>query len=204
MQNLARSQDIIGWDLYMMGMLSKQMAAVQSTYLLQHQSARPVLKWLSGLITQLLQVTHCQWIYRCVLVHDKSGIDEGDRAPAGLGRRGAGGRRHVPTGMQFRRIGNNEWRTAGILDSGHSGGKGGMPPLGHGTRLVTALRARNHGHVRAIIECTTINAYARHHLVWAEQFPGIRHPGRREPSLRGSDCNAVSHPCLRRIMTPIG
>jgi hypothetical protein len=72
MQNLARSQDIIGWDLYMMGMLSTQMAAVQSVYLLQHQSARPVSKWLSGLITQLLQVTHCQWIYRCVLIHDRS------------------------------------------------------------------------------------------------------------------------------------
>jgi hypothetical protein len=72
MQNLARSQDIIGWDLYMMGMLSTQMAAVQSVYLLQHQSARPVLKWLSGLIMQLLQMTHCQWIYRCVLVHDRS------------------------------------------------------------------------------------------------------------------------------------
>ena len=27
MQNLACSQDIIGWDLFMMGMLSKQMAA---------------------------------------------------------------------------------------------------------------------------------------------------------------------------------
>ena len=56
----------------MMGMLSKQMAAVQSVYLLQHQSAQPVSKRLSGVITQLLQVTHCQWIYRCVLVHDRS------------------------------------------------------------------------------------------------------------------------------------
>jgi hypothetical protein len=72
MQNLARSQNIIGWDLYMMGMVSKQMAAIQSIYLLQHQSARLVSKWLSGLSTQLLQVTHCQWIYRCVLVHDRS------------------------------------------------------------------------------------------------------------------------------------
>ena len=50
----------------MMAMLSKQMAAVQSVYLLQHHYSRPVSKWLSGLITQLLQVTHCQWIYRCV------------------------------------------------------------------------------------------------------------------------------------------
>jgi hypothetical protein len=56
----------------MMGMLSSKLAAVQSVYLLQHHSTRPVSKWLSGLITQLLQVTHCQWIYRCVLVHDRS------------------------------------------------------------------------------------------------------------------------------------
>ena len=72
LQDLARSQDVIGWDLYMMGMLSSKLAAVQSVYLLQHHSTRPVSKWLSGLITQLLQVTHCQWIYRCVLVHDRS------------------------------------------------------------------------------------------------------------------------------------
>ncbi len=26
--------------------------------------------WAIGLITQLLQVTHAQWIYRCLLVHD--------------------------------------------------------------------------------------------------------------------------------------
>ena len=56
----------------MMGMLSTQMAAVQSAYLLQHQSTHPVSIWLLGLITQLLQVTHCQWIYRCVVVHDRS------------------------------------------------------------------------------------------------------------------------------------
>ena len=72
LHDLARSQDVIGWDLYMMGMVSKQLANIQSVYLLQSQSTRTVTKWMSGLITQLLQVTHCQWIYRCVLVHDRS------------------------------------------------------------------------------------------------------------------------------------
>jgi hypothetical protein len=72
MQDLARSQDVIGWDLFMMGMLSKQMADVQSAHFLQHHYSRLVSKWISGLITQLLQVTHFQWIYRCVLVHDRS------------------------------------------------------------------------------------------------------------------------------------
>ncbi len=28
------------------------------------------MRWISGLITQLLLVTHNQWIYRCVLVHN--------------------------------------------------------------------------------------------------------------------------------------
>ncbi len=28
------------------------------------------MRWISGLITQLLQVTHTQWIYQCVLVHN--------------------------------------------------------------------------------------------------------------------------------------
>jgi hypothetical protein len=48
LHNLARSQDVISWDLYMMGMLSTQMAAVQSAYLLQHQSTRPVSTWLGA------------------------------------------------------------------------------------------------------------------------------------------------------------
>ncbi len=55
-----------------MRMLLKQMANVQSAHFLQHLYSRPVSKWISGLITQFLQVTHFQWIYRCVLVHDRS------------------------------------------------------------------------------------------------------------------------------------
>ena len=72
MHELARSQDIIGWDLFMMGSLSTRMATVQSAHLLQHHNTRPASKWISGLITQLLQITHSQWIYRCVLVHDRT------------------------------------------------------------------------------------------------------------------------------------
>jgi hypothetical protein len=56
----------------MMGMLLKQMANVQSAHFLQHHYSRPVSKWISGLITLLFQVTHFQWINRCVLIHDRS------------------------------------------------------------------------------------------------------------------------------------
>ncbi len=67
MQDMARSQDVIGWDLFMMGMLLKQMVDVQSAYFLQHHYSCPVSKWISGLIAQLLQVTHFQWIYSASL-----------------------------------------------------------------------------------------------------------------------------------------
>jgi hypothetical protein len=70
MQKLAISPYIIGWDHYKMGMVSKQIAKIQSAYLLHSNSLRPASSWIAGLITQLLQVMHSQWIYRCILVHD--------------------------------------------------------------------------------------------------------------------------------------
>jgi hypothetical protein len=74
MQKLAISQDIIGWDHYMMGMVSKQIAKIQSAYLLHLHcnSSQLASSWIMGLIIQLLQVMHSQWIYICVLVHDRS------------------------------------------------------------------------------------------------------------------------------------
>ena len=72
MHKLSRSQDIIGWDLFMMGSLLTRMAIVQSAHLLQHHNTQPASKWISGLITQLLQIAHSQWIYQCVLVHDRT------------------------------------------------------------------------------------------------------------------------------------
>jgi hypothetical protein len=32
------------------------------------------MRWITGFITQLLQVTHTQWIYQCVLVHDHTTV----------------------------------------------------------------------------------------------------------------------------------
>ncbi len=70
MQDLAELQDKIGWDNFAMGMVSTKLLQVQSAHLLQCNSARTARNWISGFITQLLQVTHSQWIYRCILVHN--------------------------------------------------------------------------------------------------------------------------------------
>jgi hypothetical protein len=41
-------------------------------FFLHSKSSSHATHWISGLITQLLQVTHIQWIYQCILVHDRT------------------------------------------------------------------------------------------------------------------------------------
>jgi hypothetical protein len=72
MQDLAALQDIIGWDNFAMVMVSKKLLQIQSAHLSQCNSGSRAKKWISGFITQLLQVMHSQWIYRCVLVHNRT------------------------------------------------------------------------------------------------------------------------------------
>ncbi len=72
MQDLAALQDIFGWNNFAMGMVSKKLLQIQSAHLSQCNSGHTAKKWISGFITQLLQVTHSQWIYRCVLVHNQT------------------------------------------------------------------------------------------------------------------------------------
>jgi hypothetical protein len=55
-----------------MGMISSKLLPIQSAYNHINGASSHATCWISGLITQLLQVTHTQWIYRCVLVHDRS------------------------------------------------------------------------------------------------------------------------------------
>ena len=54
-----------------MGMVSQALLTLYSTISHTSNSSSSATRWISGLITQLLQVTHTQWIYRCVLVHDR-------------------------------------------------------------------------------------------------------------------------------------
>jgi hypothetical protein len=69
-QEFSISQDKIGWGNFIVGMISTKLLGIQDSYLRVRGSARSSQKWAMGLITQLLQVTHGQWIYRCILVHN--------------------------------------------------------------------------------------------------------------------------------------
>jgi hypothetical protein len=69
-QEFAISQDKIGWGNFIVGMISTKLLGIQDSYLWVRGSAWSSERWAMGLITQLLQVTHGQWIYRCTLVQD--------------------------------------------------------------------------------------------------------------------------------------
>jgi hypothetical protein len=55
-----------------MGMVSSKLLPIQSDFFLHSKSSSHGTRWISGLIAQRLQVTHTQWIYRCILVHDRT------------------------------------------------------------------------------------------------------------------------------------
>jgi hypothetical protein len=55
-----------------MGMISNKLLAIQSSHFHTSGKSYRATRWITGLITQLLQVAHTQWIYRCMLVHDRT------------------------------------------------------------------------------------------------------------------------------------
>ena len=63
---------MIGWDNFVMGMIPRMLLAIQSTHFHTTGKSSCATQWIAGLITHLLQITYTQWIYRCVLVHDRN------------------------------------------------------------------------------------------------------------------------------------
>ncbi len=59
----------------MMGMVSAKLFSIQESHLRLCAPHRSPERWAIGLVMQLLQVIHAQWIYRYLLVHNRtSGI----------------------------------------------------------------------------------------------------------------------------------
>ena len=72
---MARAQDKIGWRRFMEGMVSTELLKLQSESARIQGLKLSMSRWSTGLITKLLEVTHGQWIYRNLLVHDRiSGV----------------------------------------------------------------------------------------------------------------------------------
>jgi hypothetical protein len=65
---MARAKDAIRWQQFMVGMIWSEIWVIQTTHTALSVNAE---KWTVELITKLLKVTHGQWLYRNVQVHDK-------------------------------------------------------------------------------------------------------------------------------------
>ncbi len=68
---MAQSQDSIGWRRFMEDMVCKEIRAIQSSYSSGTGLHWNTVNWGRDLVTHLLEVTHGQWLYRNVQVHDR-------------------------------------------------------------------------------------------------------------------------------------
>jgi hypothetical protein len=68
---MAKAQDSIGWRRFMEGMVSKEMRNIQRTHASVSGMRHNTERWGVELVTRLLEVTHGQWLYRNVQVHDR-------------------------------------------------------------------------------------------------------------------------------------
>jgi hypothetical protein len=67
----AQAQDRIGWIHTTEGKLSSQWAVLQDEYYHSIGSIRSSRKWAAGLVTNLLAITHSQWMHRCSVLHER-------------------------------------------------------------------------------------------------------------------------------------
>ena len=69
MRTVAASQDLIPWRCFMEGKLSKEIFTLQRRSLARSPSRLTIGDWGKRLISQILQVSHGQWLFRNVSLH---------------------------------------------------------------------------------------------------------------------------------------
>ena len=70
-QEVAASQDMIGWRNLMEGRVSTRFYSVQQRHLLSTGSRMNGDDWMQGFINRLLNISHSQWLLRNFTLHDR-------------------------------------------------------------------------------------------------------------------------------------
>ena len=70
MKRVAASQDLIPWVSFMEGKLSKEILHLQRRTLALSPSRMTINDWSSRLISKILHISHAQWVFRNVSLHD--------------------------------------------------------------------------------------------------------------------------------------
>jgi hypothetical protein len=68
---MARAQDEIGWRRFMEGMVCNEMRTIQRSQCSVAGRRNDTETWGWELVIRLLEITHGQWLYRNVQVHDR-------------------------------------------------------------------------------------------------------------------------------------
>jgi hypothetical protein len=71
MRSLAKSQDLNGWRNFTEGYISTHFYEIQSFHLTRSSSYLTSADWTNLFISKILQITHSQWIYRNISLHNK-------------------------------------------------------------------------------------------------------------------------------------
>jgi hypothetical protein len=67
----AQAQDRIGWMNTTEGKVSHHWRHLQAEHYQSINSRRSADKWAAGLVTNLLGITHSQWLHRCAVLHER-------------------------------------------------------------------------------------------------------------------------------------
>jgi len=65
------TQTVIGWMIFTEGKIASQWQRLQQGHYECIRSDKSVKKWARGLVMELLQLTHSQWVYRNSIKHKK-------------------------------------------------------------------------------------------------------------------------------------
>ena len=68
---LAEDQDLIGWTHFLEGKVSKHFLEIQQCYLAGANMKLNGRDWMTRFITKLLEISHTQWLFRNIILHDK-------------------------------------------------------------------------------------------------------------------------------------
>ena len=68
-QRLAQAQDRIGWRHFTKGKMAENFREIQKRFLSQEDTQLTADSWMKGLVSKLLEMTHAQWIFRCISKH---------------------------------------------------------------------------------------------------------------------------------------
>jgi hypothetical protein len=100
MRALAESQDKIGWRNFTEGCISIHFYNIQHFHLLMSISYLNGLDWTKQFISTILQITHSQWIYQNISLHDKRQGYLRNKRLEELSRRSRSFRSSAPTRYQ--------------------------------------------------------------------------------------------------------